>query len=76
MAIVQICDFGEYNGVQTYRVNGDRRDLERIIAECRKEDKNCFHDSPELNYVRNNSWTLLIKLKVAVRVGDRVDKDT
>lgn len=76
MAIVQICDFGEENGVQTYRVNGGRMDLEMIIAACRREDENCFHGSPELKYVRKGSWTLLLRLKVAVKVGDRVDKDT
>ena len=70
MALVQICDFGEYNGVKTYRIHGDKPDLERIIAECRKEDENCFEDSPELDFVRHGSWTLLIKLKIAVEVGD------
>jgi hypothetical protein len=70
MAIVQICDFGERNGVKTYRVNGDKIDLEKIIAACRKEDANCFDDKPELEYLRKGCWTLLIKIKVAVEVGD------
>ena len=69
MAIVQIADFGEKNGVRTYRVNGDKVDLERIIAECRKEDANCFDGEPELERTFRH-WTLLIKLKVAVGVGD------
>lgn len=70
MAIVQIADFGEINGVRTYRVNGDKQDLERIIEECRNEDANCFLDTPELEYLRKGCWTLLIKLKIAVEVGD------
>lgn len=76
MAIVQICDFGEFNGVQTYRINGDKRDLEKIIAECRKEDEYCFDGQPNLHLVRKDCWTLLIRVKVAVKVGERVDRDT
>jgi hypothetical protein len=69
MAIVQVADFGEYDGVRTYRVNGDKVDLERIIADCRKEDTNCFDGEPELEKTLRH-WTLLIRLKVAVQVGD------
>lgn len=63
MAIVQVCDFGETDGVRMYRVNGDREDLERIIETCRKEDAT-FHESPELEYLRKGCWTLLLQLKV------------
>lgn len=69
MAIVQISDFGERNGVKTYRVNGDKLDLEKLIEECRKADANCFYESPELEQLRKGCWTILIKLKVAVEVG-------
>ena len=69
MSIVQIADFGEKNGVKTYRINGDKVDLERIIEECRNTDAECFDDSPELEYVRKDCWTLLLKIKVAVEVG-------
>lgn len=67
MAIVQVCDFGETDGVKTYRVNGDKQDLEKIIELCRKED--ATYDKPELEHVRKGCWTLLIKVKVAVEVG-------
>ncbi len=73
MALVQICDFGELNGIKTYRINGDRHNLEKIIEECRKEDDNCFHGTPELKYVYKGSWTLLLRIKVAMKVGDVVD---
>lgn len=69
MAIVQVADFGESNGVRTYRVHGDKADLEKIIEECRDEDPNCFDTEPQLEKVWK-SWTLLIRLKVAVEVGD------
>ena len=70
MAIVQISDFGERNGVQIYRVNGDKLDLEKLIQECREADANCFYESPELEYLRKGCWTTLVKIKIAVGVGD------
>lgn len=70
MAIVQIGDYGEKDGVRTYRIHGGKNDLLKIIEECRKEDANCFDDSPEIESLGRGCWTMLLKLKVAVEVGD------
>ena len=68
MAIVQICDFGEKNGIQTIRVHGDRPDLEKIIAVCREEDSK-FEEEPTLEHIRKGVWTILLKIKIPIRVG-------
>jgi hypothetical protein len=68
MAIVQIGDFGEKNGVRTYSIQGDKADLERIIDECRKMDAK-FDDTPNMVHVRRGTWSMVLKVKVAVEVG-------
>jgi hypothetical protein len=68
MAIVQIGDFGEKNGVRTYSIQGDKSDLDKIIDECRKMDAH-FDDTPNMLYVRKNIWSMVLKVKVAVEVG-------
>lgn len=68
MAVIQVCDFGEVDGVKTYRVNGSKDALEKILAACYKEDAT-FDGTPELEHVQKNYWTLLLKIKVAVEVG-------
>jgi hypothetical protein len=65
MGIVQIGNFGISDGVQTYRVNGHKEDLDRIIHECLEQDA-IFENSPELEKLRNGQWTLLLKLRVRV----------
>jgi hypothetical protein len=68
MAIVQIGDFGERNGVRTYSIQGDKEDLLKILDECRKMDAK-FDDTPNLIHVRKTVWSMLLKVKVAVEVG-------
>jgi hypothetical protein len=68
MAIVQIGDFGERNGVRTYSIQGDKGDLLKILEECRKMDAK-FDDTPNLVFVRKTVWSMLLKVKVAVEVG-------
>jgi hypothetical protein len=68
MAIVQIGDFGEKNGVRTYSIQGDKADLYKIIEECRKMDAT-FDDTPNIVHVRRGTWSMVLKLKVAVEVG-------
>jgi hypothetical protein len=68
MAIVMIGDFGkDEEGVRTYRINGDKADLERIIQE-----------SADLGYefwiepVIEKSWktyTLLLKIYIPEEMG-------
>jgi hypothetical protein len=68
MAIVQIGDFGEKNGVRTYSIQGTKDSLYEIIDTCRKMDAK-FDDTPNLIHVRKGTWHMLLKLKVMVEVG-------
>ena len=68
MAVVQICDFGERNGIKMYRVHGDKEDLEKIIQTIHDEDGK-FKEPPVLEYTRKGIWTILLKIKIPVGVG-------
>ena len=68
MAVVQICDFGERNGIRMYRVHGDKEDLEKIIQTIHDEDGK-LKETPVMEYTRKGIWTILLKIKVPVGVG-------
>lgn len=68
MAVVQISDFGERNGIHMYRVHGDKEDLEKILQTIRDED-GVLKESPVMEYTRKGIWTILLKIKVPVGVG-------
>jgi hypothetical protein len=73
MAGVQVYNFGMKNGIQTYRVIGDKADLYKIIEECREMDAK-FGDTPVINHVRKGQWTMILKLKFPAKVGgDKVE---
>lgn len=72
MAVVQICDFGEKNGIKMYRVHGDKADLQKILQACHDEDAK-FDEAPVLEHVRKGCWTILLKIKVPVGVGGEVE---
>ena len=72
MAIVQICDFGEKDGIKMYRVHGEKIDLEKILQACHDEDAK-FHEAHVLEHVRKGLWTILLKIKVPVGVGGEVE---
>ena len=69
MAIVQVADFGENNGIRTFRINGNKEDLQRIINECRKEKAEIINPA-EIQHVYRGDWTLLLKIKVAAKVSE------
>jgi hypothetical protein len=68
MALVQIGDFGESEGIRTFSIQGGKEDLYKIIEECRKMDAK-FDDTPNIIHVRKGTWSMVLKLKVAVEVG-------
>ena len=68
MAVVQICDFGERDGVKMYRVHGDKEDLEKILETCREEGAK-LESEPVLEYTRKGIWTILLRIKIPVGVG-------
>lgn len=72
MGIVQICDFGEKDGIQIYRVHGLKNDLEELLQACHDEDAK-FDKAPVLEHVRKGLWTILLKIKVPVGVGGEVE---
>jgi hypothetical protein len=74
MASLMIGNFGNINGVQTFRVCGSKDDLYKVIDECRTMGHK-FHDTPNLTHVRQGQWTMLLQLKVPVEVGAS-DKST
>ena len=69
---LQVYDFGQKNGVHTYRVSGIKEDLYRVLTEC-KELKAEFDIEPDISHVRNGLWTMLLKIKIPVRVGEAFD---
>ena len=68
MAVVQICDFGERDGVKMYRVHGDKEDLEKILETCREEGAK-LESEPVMEYTRKGIWTILLRIKIPVGVG-------
>jgi hypothetical protein len=59
-----IGDFGEKNGIRTYRICGSKEDIYRVIGEAR-EMGHKFDDTPIVNHVFRGQWTTLLKLKLA-----------
>lgn len=68
MSIVQISDFGEQNGIQTYRVNGSRESLEKLIAECFDMTEH-FVEFPVIEEAYRDQYTTLIKIRVGAKVN-------
>lgn len=68
MKSIFVADFGMKDGIQVFRVNGDKEDLLTLIEECRLMGHR-FDDEPELEHVYKNNWTILLKIKVPVEVG-------
>ena len=68
MGHFQVYDFGDRDGVKSYRVSGSKEDLYRVLDECREMDCR-FDDTPILTHVRKGQWTMMLRIKVAVEVG-------
>ena len=69
MAIVQVSDFGTKDGIRICRVHGDKKDLQKIIDELKKEAA-IFLIPPEIENVGRGMWTLLLKLEVVQKVSE------
>jgi hypothetical protein len=65
MGTLMIGNFGVENGVQTFRINGTKEDLYKIIDECREMDAH-FQDTPNLLPLRQGQWTMLLKIRLPV----------
>ena len=63
MGSVFICNFGIKDNVQTYRINGAKEDLLKLIEECR-EMGDIIEQVPELEFLRQGEWTVLLKVRV------------
>jgi hypothetical protein len=74
MAIVMIGDFGkDEEGVYTYRINGDKADLEKIIQES-KDLGYEFWTEPVIEKIWKN-YTLLLKIYIPEEMGYPVEKE-
>lgn len=71
---VYVANFGVKEGVQSFRVNGAFEDLQLILDECVKNNA-IFEDYPEIERLRNNLCTMLLKIKVPIGVNN-IERDT
>lgn len=61
MTIEIIGKFKPINGVQTFRINGSKEDLYKVIEDCRKNEIR-FDDTPIINPLRKSQWTMVLKI--------------
>ncbi len=71
---VIVCNFGRKYGIQTYRVNGLYEDLQTILDEVLTEGVS-FEEYPEIEKLRHNQCTMLLKIRVKEGV-DRLGHGT
>jgi hypothetical protein len=64
MASVMIFDFGEKDGVQTYRVTGIKEDLVNMLKEVINAGGEFKSGVPKIERVHNGNYTLLLELKL------------
>lgn len=64
MGSLMIGDFGEKNGVRTYRICGTKEDIYKVIEEARVMGHK-FADTPIINHVFRGQWSTLLQLKIA-----------
>ena len=68
MAIIQIGDFGrDEKGVYTYRINGEKADLEHLIIECKKMGYR-FYDPPEIER-SYKEYTILLRVYIPKEIA-------
>jgi hypothetical protein len=72
MGAVQVFDFGLRNGIRSYRVTGEKADLERIIEECRDADAK-LHFTPQIEKLQEGQWMISLELRLPLGVGEKVD---
>jgi hypothetical protein len=65
MSSLMIGNFGEQNRIHTYRVCGEKKDLEQIVKECTDLGFD-FDINPDIEFVHRGQYTVLLKLKVPV----------
>lgn len=65
---VYVFDFGIKDDIQTYRVNGEKKDLE-VVLQSTEELGSAFIETPNIEHIRRGEWTMLLKIKVPVKVG-------
>jgi hypothetical protein len=69
LATILVGDFGECDGIRTFRINGKKEDLQRIINECHKINAEIIN-SAEIEHVRKNDWSVLLKIRIAAKVSE------
>jgi hypothetical protein len=69
---VFIADFGLKNRIRTYRVNGTKEDLLKLLNACAEEDAK-FVAFPEIKHVHRSEWTVLLEIELSGREGESFD---
>jgi hypothetical protein len=70
MGGIFIADFGVQDHVKIYRANGTKEDLKNLLRECKIAGAE-FTETPELEYVHKNEWTVLLKIRLSTGVVAR-----
>jgi len=68
MALVQIANFGKKDGLHMYRVNGDKKDLEKLLKALEEEEATFLND-PIIENVRNTEYSVLLELLIPLEVA-------
>lgn len=64
MGLIMVANFGVIEGVQTYRVNGTKDDLSRLVKEVRGAGHH-FREFPIIEKVTKDIHSVLIKVEIA-----------
>ena len=73
MGFVMIANFGIENGVHTWRINGNKQDLEKLLIALKEENANFFHD-PIIENIRNREYSVLLELLIPLEVAGHAKK--
>jgi hypothetical protein len=60
--------FKEKNGIIEYIITGTKDEIEEIIKEIRDMGHQ-FDETPNIIHVHRGQWSVLLKIKVPIRVG-------
>jgi hypothetical protein len=72
MGSIFIADFGTKDNVKTFRINGSKEDLLKLITECVEVDVK-FIENPQIEPVKKNEFTVLLKIELSMKDGESLD---
>ena len=69
MGKIFIADFGTKDNIKTFRINGNREDLIKLVTECTEIDAK-FIEPPEMERIRRSEWTMVLKIDLGRGISD------